>query len=146
MCVLACVRACVRVHITRNFNPDRDEMSGCDIASDITRNLSNMSIVSLNPSVCTLEHCVLEANMHMLICSKCKRSTHYTCTYLPSYEIYLYTRKRYRRYICDDCVVYIPDENCTQHQDVISEKIDNLDNTITSLKEELNQKTHEMYR
>ena len=33
-------------------------MSGCDIASDITRNLSN-------PSVCTLEHCVLEANMHM---------------------------------------------------------------------------------
>ena len=71
------------------------EGSGCDIASDITRNLSNMSIVSLNPSVCTLEHCVLEANMHMLICSKCKRSTHYTCTYLPPYQIYLFTRKRY---------------------------------------------------
>ena len=31
-------------------------------------------------------------------------------------------------------------------KDVISEKIDNLDNTIPSLKEELNQKTQEMYR
>ena len=56
------------------------EGGGCDIANDITRNLSNMSIVSLNPSLCTLEHCVLEVNMHMLICSKCKRSTH--CMYL----------------------------------------------------------------
>ena len=61
------------------------------------------------------------------------------------YSLYMYLFATLPN-VCDDCVGYIPDENCTQDQDVISEKIDNLDNTITSLKEELHQKTPEMYR
>ena len=46
----------------------------------------------------------------MLKCSKCKRLTHYECTRLPAYQIYLFTRKNYRLYICDTCVGEVPED------------------------------------
>ena len=56
--------------------------------STITRNLSNLSIVSPSSSACTLDcECLLEKTKFMLQCSKCQRLTHYACTQLPAYQI-----------------------------------------------------------
>ena len=54
--------------------------------------------------------CNSETNMHMLTCSKCKQVIHYECTRLPEYQIYLFTRKNYRHYICEGCCGKIPNE------------------------------------
>ena len=80
--------------------------------SEITQNLSTLKIAS---SSCSVAECKSDINKHMLKCSKCKRMTHYRCTLLPAYQLYLFTRKTYRLYVCDTCVpvipvIYIPDD------------------------------------
>ena len=131
-----------------------EHTSGSDI-SNITRNLSNMSIVSPKSSVCTLKECNSDASDHMFVCSKCKKSTHYSCTGLPPYQIYLFTRKSYRLYICDDCVGIIPDDfvrNCVSYRDEeldikhdeMKEKLDALESTISSLNIELDLKNEDI--
>ena len=72
--------------------------------STITRNLSNLSIVSPSSSACTLDECLLEKTKFMLQCSKCQRLTHYACTQLPPYQISLFMQKGYRLYVCRTCV------------------------------------------
>ena len=72
--------------------------------STITRNLSNLSIVSPSSSACTLDECLLEKTKFMLQCSKCQRLTHYACTQLPPYQISLFMQKGYRLYVCSTCV------------------------------------------
>ena len=89
-----------------NYCIIKGEGSGSDIADDITRNLSNMNIVSPKSSFW------LQV-VYMLRYSKCKRSTHYS--YLPAYQIISSQGN-----VIDQCVVYITDENYTQPQDVAS--------------------------
>ena len=72
--------------------------------SSITRNLSNMSIVSPSNSICTLAGCDMGSTKFMLECSKCKKLTHYSCTQLPPYQLSLFMQSGYRRYICSACV------------------------------------------
>ena len=87
--------------------------------TDITKNVSNMSIVSSSSSTCTKIQCSSTVTEHMLKCSRCKRSTHYVCTGLPPYQVYLFTRKNYRLYVCSNCVGSLPKEiveNCLENE------------------------------
>ena len=61
-------------------------------------------------SSCSVAECKPDINKHMLKCSNCKRMTHYRCTLLPAYQLYLFTRENYRLYVCDTCVGDIPDD------------------------------------
>ena len=55
--------------------------------------------------------------------TKCNLSLHYECTRLPAYQLYLFTRRNYRLFICDTCIIgEIP---C----DIIEHSIDNKENT-----------------
>ena len=78
-----------------------------DSTSEITQNLSTLKTAS---SSCSVAECKSDINKHMLKCPKCKRMTHYGCTILPAYQLYLFTRENYRLCVCDTCVGDIPDD------------------------------------
>ena len=46
--------------------------------------------------------CNIIPNIHMIQCSKCEMWTHYECTKLPIYQLYLLTSTK-RRYDCEKC-------------------------------------------
>ena len=92
----------------QGFIADKDTIEiNHDSTSEITQNLSTLKIAS---SSCSVAECKSDINKHMLKCSKCKRMTHYRCTLLPAYQLYLFTRETYRLYVCDTCVGDIPDD------------------------------------
>jgi hypothetical protein len=121
-----------------------------DITLDIIKNLSNMSIASPVSPTCTKEQCKSNTNEHMLQCSKCKLSTHYACTDLPPYQVYLFTRKNYRLYICINCIDGLPKEiveNCLKDdENGMDAAVDILEKRVEELSVELERKTAELDR
>ena len=119
-----------------------------DTTLDITKNLSNMSIASPDYISCTKIRCKDIANEHMLRCSKCKRSTHYACTGLPPYQVYLFTRRNYRLYICNDCIGSLPKEiveNCSKNEENVDDAtVDILEKKVEDLTIELERKKAEL--
>ena len=67
---------------------------------------------------CIHNECNKDSNRHMLMCSKCKRFTHYGCTELPPYQVSLFLQKGYRLYQCKECVGEI-------HSDIINNVMNN---------------------
>lgn len=71
----------------------------------------------LETPTCTDRRCSAENNKYMLKCSKCKLPTHFICTGLPAYQIYIFSkmkrkgifsRKRAPKYTCAICCGDIP--------------------------------------
>ena len=108
----------IESHVMYSENNDEEERNNtatveenkikttCDSSSEITKEFSNLYIASTSCA----HGCTAKNDDFMLKCSKCKRSTHYRCTFLPPYQIFLFTRKSYRLYVCDMCVGELPDE------------------------------------
>ena len=46
----------------------------------------------------------------MLLCKECNKSIHYGCTGLPPYQLYKFTQKGYRQYVCEKCTGVVPEE------------------------------------
>lgn len=118
---------------TQNSNNDNEVMetriSGCestisndksDITKDITKRLSTLLIAK---SMCKLGGCQIPSNQFMIKCSKCNLLLHYECTRLPAYQLYLFTRKKYRLFICDMCIIgEIPTEILDHSFDCINKE------------------------
>jgi len=58
-------------------------------------------------TLCT-QPCMSEANDSMIQCNKCQGWTHYECTQLPVYQLYLLVHTS-RRYTCEACANVTPD-------------------------------------
>ena len=80
--------------------------------ADLTGNIKTNDVTRKSPKLqkCTISTCKSAVNEYMLKCEKCSRLTHYSCTRLPNYQLYLFTREKYRLYMCDTCVGVIPSE------------------------------------
>ena len=87
------------IDLHQTLTDDKDHLEEThDSTLEITKNLSTLNIAS---SSCSVTECKSDIDQQMLKCSRCKRLTHYECTRLPAYQIYLFTRKNYRVYMCD---------------------------------------------
>jgi hypothetical protein len=59
--------------------------------------------MSNNNFNCTAK-CKIEANENMIMCTNCKSRTHFVCTELLLYQLYLLTRTS-RKYTCVQCAI-----------------------------------------
>ena len=55
-------------------------------------------------SGCTPYSCLCDDDQYKLECVECKRHVHYRCTRLPDYQIQLFLTKKYRKYVCENCI------------------------------------------
>ena len=55
-------------------------------------------------SGCTPYSCLCDDDQYKLECAECKRHVHYRCTRLPDYQIQLFLTKKYRKYVCENCI------------------------------------------
>ena len=55
-------------------------------------------------SQCKTTNCTYDNDKYQVECAKCKRLVHYGCTFLPIYQLQLFLRKGYRKFICRKCV------------------------------------------
>ena len=84
---------------------------------------------TISKSMCKVIGCHIQSNDYT---TKCNLSLPYECTRLPAYQLYLFTRKNYRLFICDTCIIgEIPCQ-------IIEHSIDNKENT--SVNERLREK------
>ena len=107
-----------------------NEGSGIDIASDITRNLTNMSIVLPKSSVCMLEGCVSEACTCLYVQNARDLLTIHVLTCHPTKFISSQGKVIGSMSATTALAIH---QHCALFDDVVSEKIDNLNNTITSV-------------
>ena len=92
----------------------------------------------LNP--CTANGCAMKSNDLMLKCTECKHFTHFECTKLPAYQLFLYKTSK-RRFICESCAGPVPDEFLERANQV--NNFLNLKELIKSLQESLTAKSEE---
>ena len=59
--------------------------------------------LNLVPQCTESSCCVSERDDQKFQCNTCKREVHYRCTGLPLYQIYQFTTKNYRNFICKTC-------------------------------------------
>ena len=78
-----------------------------DISMTITENLDKLNLAA---SVCLLHGCMVEKNNYMLRCNACKLEIRYECTRLPPYQIHQFNQRGYRKYICENCTISIPED------------------------------------
>ena len=57
---------------------------------------------------CTSEECITDEDQYKLECAICLRHVHYRCTQLPVFQIQLFLTKKYRKFMCGNCV-QVPD-------------------------------------
>ena len=90
------------------------------------------------PSACTTTGCTMDADQLKVKCHECKRFTHYECTELPAYQLYVFKTGK-RRCVCEMCAGPVPEDflKC------INQVNSNLQDVIKSLQETLSLKTDE---
>ena len=54
--------------------------------------------------VCSETTCIDDGDENKLTCVKCKQDQHYRCTGLPAYQIRMFMTKKYRSFVCVNCV------------------------------------------
>ena len=109
-------------------SPYAPEDSTCIVANESTAEKE-----SNEKLICAVSGCTTKIDKYKLDCSKCHKPIHFECTNLPAYQLYLFTRKKYRLYICERCVT----ENDTDiSHEFIERSIENkIQNYEESLKE-----------
>ena len=121
--------------------------------SEITAKLHDFSLVSPKPSAFSLTNCLLDDDEFKLQCSTCNKLVHYGCTKLPAFQISHFLTKGYRRYICKECTTvpkYIWENTmkskhkiANSNDESLEERLEIMNNRITSLTNELKLKTIE---
>ena len=89
---------------------------------------------------CAANGCTMETDDLMIKCHECKLHTHFKCTKLPVYQLFIYKTGK-RRYICELCTGSIPDDFLKQVNQVITGS--NLEDVIKSLQKSVATKTEE---
>ena len=83
---------------------------------------------------CTQNSCVNDEDEYKFQCKLCERFVHYKCTGLPLYQIYHFTIKGYKRFMCI---------NCTHVPAYLREAIPNNDRTLQTNEMELQTVIHQ---
>ena len=84
--------------------------------------------------------CTLDHNDQMLRCTECKLLTHFGCTKLPAYQLFLYKTSK-RRFLCEICTGEVPKEfHEHANQRITFSKLNEL---IKSLQDSLATKSEE---
>ena len=68
--------------------------------------------------LCHAKGCSDENDSSTIQCTKCKKFTHYTCSKLPLYQIYLFKSSQ-RKFLCEVCVGTIPEDFIKQVKEII---------------------------
>ena len=121
--------------------------------SEITAKLHDFSLISPKPSACSLTNCLLDDDEFKLQCSTCNKLVHYGCTKLPAFQISHFLTKGYRRYVWKECTTvpkYIWENTmkskhkiANSNDESLEERLEIMNNRITSLTNELKLKTIE---
>ena len=65
--------------------------------------LSTEKVIHRIP-VCLETICIDDGDEKKLTCAKCKQKQHYYCTGLPTYQIRMFITKKYRSFVCINCI------------------------------------------
>ena len=90
-----------------NHSIDKVSPQNVENITDAGQN-SDRSRTDPETSKCSDTVCINDDNPHRLLCAKCEKLFHYSCTKLPLYQLTYFLTKGYRTYKCVNCTV-IPD-------------------------------------
>ena len=104
--------------------------------------------------VCTNTDCTKEAEHSMILCSKCKITTHFACTRLPAYQLSMFMTKRYRQYVCKTCYGEVHEDytkdsyekECESFEEELTAEIEGLEEKVESLNQRLEVNQGELHR
>lgn len=80
-----------------------------------------------NDTKCT-QPCSNENDSCMILCNKCRKWTHYSCSQLPLYQLYFLISSS-RRYKCELCTIISPDFTSKWQNKLVTKNITNHENS-----------------
>lgn len=80
-----------------------------------------------NNTKCT-QSCSNENDSCMILCNKCRKWTHYSCSQLPLYQLYILISSS-RRYTCELCTIISPDFTSKWQNNLVTKNITNHENS-----------------
>ena len=83
--------------------PGKETSDGTGPTSPRSPRRDAAEAINLVPQCTELSCCVNEKEEYKFQCNTCKRYVHYRCAGLPVYQIYQFTTKNYRNFICITC-------------------------------------------
>ena len=82
---------------------DGDPPPGRTIDEDRRRSAKTGELEDETTARCIDEQCREENNENMILCNKCKKYIHFTCTRLPPSVLQRFMTKGFKKYECDGC-------------------------------------------
>ena len=87
---------------SKQLDYNQNNVDGDPRTADVKPN--DVESTQARVSQCKTTNCTYGNDKYQVECAKCKRLVHYGCTFLPIYQLQLFLRKGYRKFICRKCV------------------------------------------
>ena len=101
----------IKIDNCSNETSDQEKNLAAEVAAlkkendELKIRISEDRILSKNKMRCKPGQCRDDGDDKKLLCDKCKKLFHYSCTELPLYQLTHLMTKGYRKYLCHQCTV-----------------------------------------
>ena len=124
----------------KQLDYNQNNMDGDPRTADVEPN--DVESTQARVSQCATTDCTYDNDKYKAECAKCKRLVHYRCTSLPTYQLQLFLRKGYQKFICRKCVEipsYLHASSLNQNEAHLKTVIEKLEGELREQEERLTE-------